>query len=476
MPELLLQSALAASRSTQFATEAAQIRTNCHAQHGDTNSLISCPQCYEAVLEAFRARYLGFKPRPTAGSPAADQQPQQQQQQQQQNQEQQREWFASRRAFLSDLDDLISSAKEYQVSPQAVDDRVREERSRWYAERVRASLLRLVVEDPSSRAAVFEKLEDLSSASALGADPVRLAREVAEILSRGPLAAERGTGDLPGKLAAATDGAGSAEVLRDAFFVAEDGTVPADHQKYLDMLLRQGLSMEQVVDRILEERQAAAGAKEQAAKLSQRLDELRRARAAHEAQKSRKAQRRESLALQKVPDELYDLPACAVCGGAPSTRDYFCCSICTILADRGIQQRQTLFCSAKCEENGHASHAGTHTCASSSGCIRPHANFPSNPTDDQDTHMDEAPPSPNDLRFCTECLGSLKQPTIWCSLACAEANFRTHREDVHLAERKKRGLEDVDDDVADIRALTTSLSEAVKEWEERNRVRLQPLA
>lgn len=106
--------------------------------------------------------------------------------------------------------------------------------------------------------------------------------------------------------------------------------------------------------------------------------------------------------------------------------------------------------------------------------------------------MEDVPPSPNDLVFCTECLVSLKQPTTWCSPACADANFQTHRDEVHLPERKRLGLE-VDDEARleylgdssdgnrkyrakNIRTVTTSLEEAVKEWEGRSRVQLQSTA
>lgn len=122
--------------------------------------------------------------------------------------------------------------------------------------------------------------------------------------------------------------------------------------------------------------------------------------------------------------------------------------------------------------------------------------------------MTDAPPptSPtSSLRFCTECISSLKQPTIWCTLACAAANFQRHRQEVHLPERRKRGLS-VDDEgqleyirmdtasigggdssvgsggggrryrAKDIGALTTGFGDAVKEWEGKNRVKLQSTA
>ncbi|KAK4125050.1 hypothetical protein N657DRAFT_670887 [Parathielavia appendiculata] len=424
----------------------------------------------------------------------------------QQQQRHQQEWFTSRRAFLSEFDSLIDSAKEYQIPPQTIDDRVREERSRWYAERVRGSLLRLMVEDPSGREEVFEKLEDLSIPNA-GGDPIGLAMEIAQFLSKGPLgssAAEQGVAkDLPERLATANTDAGKAEALKEEFFKADDGTVPEDHQKYLDMLLYQGSSMEQVVDRILEERQAATGARDQTNKLNQRLDELRRARAAHEAQKTRKAQRRESLAQQKVPDELYELPACAVCGNTTNPGDFFCCSICTILASSGVQEKQTVFCSETCDKEGHPAHIATHTCSSGLFCTQqqhpqPRPGTTAHGSDKYITDGGTSAPSQNDIRFCTECLTTLKQASIWCSLACADANFQTHREQVHIPARNRLGLAVNDEQqleylplpdnntgdgsgsrkyrAKDVGGFTTSLGEAVQEWEEQNRVRLQSAA
>ncbi|KAK4145360.1 uncharacterized protein C8A04DRAFT_26867 [Dichotomopilus funicola] len=548
MPELILQSARAATDNKNLIAEAAQIQSTCRDQHPDTEALLACPQCYGAVLEAFRAHFSGL-------ISDGQQQPWQ------------RKWFTSRSQFLSEVNALIDSAKKYQIPPSVIDDRVQAERSWWYTERVRVSLLRLMVEDPASRDAVLEKLEDLPAE----ADPVTLAREVAEILTKGRFAEGDGTAtELLAELAAAdADPTKSGNVLlTDALFKTEDGTVPEDHQKYLDMLLQQGLSMEQVVDRILDERQTAIGAREQTDKLDQRLDELRRARAAHEAQKTRKAQRRESLAQQKLPDELYELPDCAVCGDAPRTEDYLTCSVCAILAAAGARAGQTVFCSERCERQGHIPHAETHTCSSGADCIQlhqpphPHSHDLPNGKNDsssssqqpQDTNgdipMTDAPPTPRTplpppaaappsssspyppsqppqtILFCTECLTTFHQPILWCSPACADANFQSHREGVHLPERKRLGDSDaaaeaVDEaqleyypvppaqngeDAAgaaaggsggetgtgiengsantsegrkyhakDITAVTTSLEEATREWEEKTKVRLQGL-
>ncbi|KAK4133373.1 hypothetical protein BT67DRAFT_434819 [Trichocladium antarcticum] len=466
MTEILRQYTLAASKSKHLATHAAQIKSTCLAQHqhGDsTKSLLSCPPCYSALLDAFKTTY--YTPPPPPNPPLSDPQTQQHQQEER----------PPSLPSVPALPSLIDSAAAYQTSPQAIDDLVRAARSRWYAAKVRTLLPRLLAAEDAAgaRAAVLEKLEDLAATRDGDGDGdgdgdadvvCAAAGEIAEILRTGPLAPGGvDVGDVAGRLAAVSGGAGC--------------------QRYLDMLAHQGLSMEQVVDRILDERQATAGAREQADKLGQRLDELRRARATHELQKSKKAQRRESLAQQRVPDELYDLPACSVCGETPTTTDFFCCSICTILAGRGVMEQPTVFCSQACEEKGHASHAETHLCSSSSKCTQ---------LQRDDSGKDTPPrPSPHDLRFCTECLVSLKQPTLWCSLACADADFQHHRDEVHLPERQKLGLgvndeqqlqygdRNGNDDSSrryrarDIRTLTTSLEEAVTEWEARNRVRLQ---
>ncbi|KAL2156968.1 hypothetical protein VTH06DRAFT_1124 [Thermothelomyces fergusii] len=143
---------------------------------------------------------------------------------------------------------------------------------------------------------------------------------------------------------------------------------------------------------------------------------------------------------------------------------------------------------------------------------------------DNDNDSSSTTNSADELRFCTECLAVLKQPTAWCGLACAAANFAAHREEVHRPLRRKLGLgeeapaaggeeeeeegggggggggdeeeehhdDDNDDDgrrrrrrrrrrryptgdVVIVREATTSLGDAVREWEGRNKVRLEDL-
>ncbi|KAK3383562.1 hypothetical protein B0T24DRAFT_605449 [Lasiosphaeria ovina] len=475
MTEILLQSALAVSKSKQLIDEVAQIRQKCAADHNDeigpsntttaTSSssgkpIIECPDCFEKLLEAVRSRYLNSTDH---------------------------EWFSSRRAFLQELDTMCADAKEYQLDPRAIDDRIQEERSRWYAENVRSSLLRLMVGDPAGREAVFEKLEDPPS------DFSGLARDIAGILRKGLASPEAvrefegggggggGGGDIPARLLAAQQPLKQLEVLREAFFAANRsgadgaryGAVPKHHQKYFDML-KDHRSMEHVVERVLEERQAATGAREQTSRLRERLDELRRARAAHELQKSRKLKNRESFE-QKIPDELYDLPPCAVCGQMPSTRDFLCCPICTILVRRNVQDHPTVYCSPECEHKGHTRHTKSHTCASGGECIQL--------VQDEDHPMGEdGLDTGSEIYFCNECMDSIKLPTVWCSIRCADTNFLRHRGAVHLHTRKRADRDRLDHYAADsetgyhtkdIAANVTPFSAAVKAWEDQTMVRLQ---
>ncbi|KAK0729688.1 hypothetical protein B0H67DRAFT_474856 [Lasiosphaeris hirsuta] len=465
MTEVLLQSALVESKGAQLAEEATQIRQRCAADHGDNNkaALLECAECYEMVLEAVRSRYLN--------SPDA-------------------EWFSGRRAFLQELDTMFADAKEYQLDPRVIDDRIQEERARWYTENVEASLLRFMAEDPARRDAVKEKLEDVPM------QMVGLATEITNLLGESPLLAKgAGLDGVPARLSAAKGAAERTEVLRDAFLSTGPTTsstegayqaalTPEDAQRYLS-LLQDSSSMEAVIERVLEERAATIASREQIGKLQERLQVLLRGRTGYELQKSRREKQRQA---EVMPDELYDLSPCLMCSKVPTTRDFFCCPICTILvAYKAQDTKPTVYCCA--EHDSHRDqlrHATSHACASEAECIRPASPAPAHP-DDSST-----------LVFCRECLTSLKLPTLWCSAACAEANFQRHREDVHMPARKRLGLVVTDRDqldyfparagagaeenggaagtryrAKDIGVHVIPYDSAAKKWEEKMKIKLQ---
>ncbi|KAM7208939.1 hypothetical protein V8F20_000817 [Naviculisporaceae sp. PSN 640] len=406
MTELLLQSSTAASKSQKVADEAAQIRQACQTDHGE-KPLVQCPECFEKVLEVVRSRYLN--------SPD-------------------NEWFKSRAGFLQEIDAMFAQVKEYQLDPAAIDRRIQEERIAWYAENVRASLLRLMVEDPAGREAVFEKLEEPPS------DITQLAKEITAIFSsKGGLQSELNLTDVPDRLASAADEEARLKVLKEAFFTPNgDSNGSEQYEKYFGMLKEHRLSMEQVVERILDDRHAAVGAREQSDKLKSKLNELRRARARHELEKRKKAKNQASSEEKAVPDWMYQLPPCAVCGETPSTADFICCPVCALYVGREIQEQQTVYCTPECRDKGYQSHMEeSHTCSAKDQCIQL--------KEDEDPIMDYD----GDVsrpHFCSECLTSLKHPTLWCSLTCADNNFQDHREKIHLPQRKKLKLEVSDED------------------------------
>lgn len=340
MTEILLQSAIAEAKGAQLKTAAEEIRQKCasehHAEKGIT-TLAECPECLGKIIDAFASRYRQ-PPFPEDEQPKA-----------QPNDE---EWFSSRHAFLKDLDALLADVRAYRADPSAVDKRIQEERSRWYAEAVRASLLPLIAEDPINREAVIDRLEDTPADA-----PVLSAEVIAKILDQSPLLArdDPTLDDVTARLLAAPSADARVEVLRRAFFAGDDGAVPAEHEKFLQMVQR-GMSMGQVVDRVLEDRHVAMSSQELADNLRKRYEELSRAHAAHEAEKARKQKLRSDAAAaasarSEVPDELYELSLCVMCGKTPSTADFLCCPVCAILVSRRVQiDKPAVYCCREHDE------------------------------------------------------------------------------------------------------------------------------
>ncbi|KAK5654409.1 hypothetical protein OQA88_7319 [Cercophora sp. LCS_1] len=473
MTETLLSAFHTQKHSSQLTTLAADIKTH-HAQtHPGAPDFASCPECYQKLLSTFRARYL---------EPARDEP----------------EWFTSRRLFLPELESLLAAAEKYDIGPSAIDARIHEERIRWYAETFRSSVLRLMTEDPAGREAVLERLEDVP------AEHGTLLGDISAILAKSDVISEEREG-LEGAIEkiASAKAEERVEVLSEIFFA---GAGTKGEAKYLDML-KGGLAMEQLIDRILEDQQAAVASKDQTEKLKQRLHELKRARAAHELQKKKREKKRARQAEQaekaehagEVFEGLYDLPPCLVCAKAPDTAEFLQCPACAILVSYKAQEKPVVYCSLEHAEdvgvpldipasNGetdptqpqHTEEA--HACAAGGNCADP---------------KNDRQPSPNasvSPCFCRECVELLHIPTMWCSSACADENFQRHREEVHMPARKRLNLIVTDRDrleyfppadgnpgektryrPKDISQHIIPFQEAAKRWEDQNHVKFQPV-
>lgn len=273
---------------------------------------------------------------------------------------------------------MLAGAKEYQVDPRTIDDRVQAERDSWYLEVIQSSLVRLLPTgigklddavapedaDPAAAAAkdaIVERIEELQQARQ-GArshqNVLRLVKDIDKLLKGGK--EEDGdatmtgmdTGFPPEFSAADTSDEDRVEIMRKAFCstVAEGGdekNLQGSQKKYFDMF-NDGTPLGQVIDRILDDRKEATGAHAKIGQVKKRLEDLKRARAAYELQKTKKA----SISEHKVPEELYNLPACHNCGQMPKTRDFLTCPICMILVQKGVRERQTVWCSSECNTEG----------------------------------------------------------------------------------------------------------------------------
>lgn len=162
-----------------------------------------------------------------------------------------------------------------------------------------------------------------------------------------------------------------------------------------------------------------------------RLAELRRAKAAHEAQKMKR------MKPPEVPYFLQDNDtACATCGHATSPQKSPFCIVCFLEVDYCLRENHTVWCSPACMAKTYTQHvAADHACAAGDRC----------------THRDARPDdarTPARHSFCRECVLSFGISTFYCAQRCAQRDFQRHREKVHLVNRQMRA--DFHDDQADL--------------------------
>lgn len=112
----------------------------------------------------------------------------------------------------------------------------------------------------------------------------------------------------------------------------------------------------------------------------------------------------------------------------------------------------------------------SHACASGNYCTQ---------ITDEDIDMDM---DSKRLLLCRECTHLHKVESIFCSLRCADNNFRRHREDVHIPGRTRRSIQvnrDIDDIVfdaddrsryhaRDIKLHVVSLDDMLEEFAQKN--------
>ncbi|KAI1343314.1 hypothetical protein F5Y15DRAFT_230561 [Xylariaceae sp. FL0016] len=375
------------------------IKDSCIADHGKKHP-IQCEACWPRLINRMRDRYLHSA---------------------------NKEWFSGRRVFLQELDTLFTKARDHQLELKAIEDRIFDEKKEWYRDKVKSLGLQSATKTPTEARILQQKLYDRS----LTTD--QLASELNEAFSDSAVQNAEAFEGFIDRLKAAKTPKARTDAYIDIFFQPNhDPAGAAKCQKYIDMV-EKGASIADALNAMLRDRQMAKDALEEKQRLSKRLDELKRAKAAHELDKTKRDQARQERAKAAAPPkQKYPYLPCPVCSGegeAPVS-----CILCELLAKKyRVQSAYTVYCSDECWEKGNEEHVNReHRCAAGDDyCER---------LLDEDEPMDDG----EDCFFCKECVLTLGIPSTWCSLRCLDANFQRHRNNVHIPEREK-GHHHIDD-------------------------------
>lgn len=311
-----------------------EIITACARDHPQHKHVIECRECYQKVIDRMRSRYSDLK--------AAE------------------KWFSvTAEPTLKELDELFAAAREYKADLADIDRHAEKERKRSYTHQVKVS--------PSIRKSLEELLDSKELFAGIGVKDATFEQTVAELRE-----ALRGPGVLNGE--AGAEGAEKAlqrlmeaktseerlQAYKQTFFLEKPGEVASGKtQIYLDRL-QEGATMDDIVNKISVDRRSSIGAMDRKEMHKKRIEDLRRARAAHELQKSRKANDRKNNYEQfSTPEELYDQPPCRACGKKVDTGEFVACPLCQILWDAGIQNKPTVWCSLECSSGEHGQVGGS---------------------------------------------------------------------------------------------------------------------
>ncbi|KAK7946524.1 uncharacterized protein PG986_010845 [Apiospora aurea] len=353
------------------AEDVAAIQVACVADHNKLH-VAECTECWPRLLNRMRDRYLNSATK---------------------------EWFSGRRLFLQDLDTLFTQAHEYKTDLKTIEQRISDEKREWFRDKSKNLGFQSAVKSPAEAKNLQHKLNDRSI-------PVEeLVPEFRSAIGEDVSGNQKPLDDLLERLKTSKSPQMRVEAYVDIFFQpGNDAEGAAKSQKYIEMI-RNGTPIADVIHIMLRDRQASKGNQEQKQALQKKLEELRRAKAAHET----------------IPG------------------DYTSCPLCDVLADTyKIRKQSTFFCpDEECSVQGQEAHWNeAHECASGDYCTD---------LQKEDVDMD------GDSRItvlCRECVEAFKVESVFCSPQCYNDNFQRHREGVHLSEWAKIGeIADDDDDL-----------------------------
>ncbi|KAI0870219.1 hypothetical protein GGS24DRAFT_493177 [Hypoxylon argillaceum] len=412
------------------------IKSSCIGEHGKSH-VVECPECWTRLINRLRDRYLNSAIK---------------------------EWFSGRRVFLQELDDLFAKARQNEVDLKAIEQRIADEKKEWFRDKARNLGLHLATTSPAEARIIQQKLNDRD----IPTD--QLIPILRQCLGVDAELYDEASNKFLTQVKSGQPPAARAHAYIEALFQPErDPTLAAKSQTYIDMIT-DGKPVADMMNAMVRDRQSAKGDLDQKHRLQKKLEELRRARAAHELDKNKRDQVRQEKARAVMDNAADTTSPCSVCSKVVDAREFLACPLCQLLADHyKVLNEPTLFCSETCHEEGYDSHVETsHECSSGQSCLR---------LTEPDIEMEV---EESLVVLCRECVEHLGQASIFCAARCYGANFQHHRDGVHIPERERRKYEiddkgqlEIDPDDAtrysarDVEAHVIHLRDAMTDWQQR---------
>lgn len=299
------------------------IKTACFKDHGKQH-ITQCLECRDRLLNRMRDRYLNSSTK---------------------------EWFSGRRLFLQELDTMFSKARGGSLDFKTIEQRINDEKKEWYRDKVKNIGLHAATKSPSEGRFLQHKLNDSSITIA------ELATELRGVISGDAFPNEAALDDFLVRLKDARSSQARNEIYVDIFFKPGiDAQDPGEYGKYVDMV-RNETPIPDVVHAMLRDRQSAQSEQDQKQKLQGKLDELKRAKAAHElslAKKQKARQDRATAAAAAASDDQSQLPPCTVCSKALDEQNFLACPLCQIFNEQyELRNEYVLYCSQKCHDDDY---------------------------------------------------------------------------------------------------------------------------
>jgi hypothetical protein len=294
------------------------IKSACAKDHGKSH-VVECEACWTKVVNRLRDRYL---------CSAA------------------KEWFSGRRMFLQDLDSLFAQAREQKIDHKDIEQRIAQEKNDWYRDKTKSLDLHQATKTKEEERRLRDKLNDRTILAN------QLASDLRQMFSDSPEHNEAAFQSYLNRLKSASTPEVRSELQIETFFrPSQDPDGAAKLKKYIDAL-RGGKPVGEVINCMIRDRQSTTGQQSERRHLQAKLDESRRAKVAHELEKTRKAKtRQDSMDATAVEDGNHRMPPCAECGKDVDPQSMVVCPHCHVLAEvYHVQHETTVFCSDDCAD------------------------------------------------------------------------------------------------------------------------------